>query len=318
MSRGKVLVFLPYVNGLPGMENRHFERMRLEAPDFAWVRVERKADFLRELPGARAALVWAFPREWSAAAAGLELLATPAAGRDWVDIAPREGLRLSFGSFHGALMSETVLGLMLAFNRGIKDCLDRRSEAWPREEVGRAMRLLRGSHAVIVGFGNIGKWIGRALVPLGVRVTGVNRRNLERPDYFGPRDRVIAMEGLDGVLPEADHLIVVLPGGDGSDGVIGARRLALLPGRACLYNVGRGNAVDMDALAAALEAGALRGAGLDVFPTEPLPEDAPIRRRPNAILMPHVSAFGPEYMDLFLDEFLPGLGGMLPGAPAEK
>lgn len=307
MVKGKALVFLPYVNGLPGVEERHIERMRREAPGCEWVRVEHRADFLRELPGARLALVWAFPREWSDKAGKLELLATPAAGRDWIHIAPREGLRVSFGTFHGALMSETVLGMMLAFGRGIKDCLDRKGEAWPRDEVGQAMRLIRGTHAVIVGFGNIGRWIGGALVPLGVRVTGVNRSNLERPGFFGPRDRVVPMSRLDAELPEADHLILVLPGGPDSDRVIDGRRLALLPGRARLYNVGRGNAVDMDALVRALEAGELAGAGLDVFPEEPLPEDAPIRRCRNTILLPHVSAFGPEYMDLFLDEFLSGL-----------
>lgn len=308
MVEGKAVVFLPYVNGLPGVDERHMERLRREAPGLEWVRVEHRRDFLRELPDARVALVWAFPEEWSDVAARLELLATPAAGRDWIAVRPRPGLRVSFGAFHGALMSETVLGLMLAFARGIKDCLDRRDEVWPREEVGRAMRLVRGQRATILGFGNIGRWIGRTVSALGVRVTGVNRTNLERPAWFGAGDDVAPMSELDRLLPETDHLIVVLPGGVDTDGLMDARRLALLPERACVYNVGRGNSVDLAALVDLLEAGRLAGAGLDVFPEEPLPADAPIRRCRRAIVMPHVSAFAPEYMDLFVGEFIPVLG----------
>jgi phosphoglycerate dehydrogenase-like enzyme len=86
-----------------------------------------------------------------------------------------------------------------------------------------------------------------------------------------------------------------------------ARRLALLRPDAYIYNVGRGNAIDVPALAAALRGGNLRGAGLDVFPEEPLPEDSPLRGCPGAMRLPHVSAFAPNYLDLYLDELSPAL-----------
>ncbi|MDR1744694.1 MAG: D-2-hydroxyacid dehydrogenase [Planctomycetota bacterium] len=313
MSGAVGIVYIPAVNGLPGAETRHIDRLRRDCPVLDWRLCLDKDEVEVLLPRARAALVWAFHSRWSAVAAHLELVSTPAAGRELVHIDPRPGLRVCFGSFHGELMAETVAGMMLAFARGIRDCLLSGSAGWPRAEVGGAMRPVRGSHAVILGFGHIGKWIGKLLRPFGVRITGVNRADMTRPGYFTEEDRVIAIDRLEELLPAVDHLILALPGGGGTTGIIDARRLALLRPDAYLYNVGRGNAVDIDALAAALREGRIRGAGLDVYPEEPLPEDSPIRAAPNAMLLPHVSAFAPNYLDLYLDELSPVLEELFAG-----
>lgn len=306
------IVYLPASNGLPGAEARHVDRLRRDVPALDWRLCPDKAGAEALLPSARAALVWAFSSKWNAAGANLKLVSTPAAGRELVHAEPRPGLRICFGSFHGELMAETVAGMMLAFSRGIRDCLLRGNAGWPRVEVTAAMRPLRRSRAVILGFGHIGKWIGKLLRPFGVRLTGVNRSDMTRPAYFTEEDAVAPLDCLDELLPAADHLILALPGGGGTTNIMDARRLALLRPDAYLYNVGRGNAVDVDALAAALREGRIRGAGLDVFPEEPLPEDAPIRRAPNTILLPHVSAFAPNYFDLYLDELSPVLEELFP------
>ena len=104
------------------------------------------------------------------------------------------------------------------------------------------------------------------------------------------------------MLPRADHLVAFLPSGPGTDRLLDARRLALLPPGAFLYNFGRGNAIDEDALAEALRAGRLGGAVLDVFRTEPLPADSPLRSAPRCHLYPHASAFAPDYLDLCFEE----------------
>lgn len=220
---------------------------------------------------------------------------------------------MTFGSFHGENMAETAVGLVLAFCRGIKASLDRQAgEAWAREEITRTMRPLRGGTAVIVGFGNIGKWVGLLLKPFGVRVIGVNRTSVHRPEWMGAEDTVVPLSRLDAVLPEADHLLVVLPGEKSSEKVIDEKRLALLPDTSFVYNIGRGNAIDEQALAKALHEGTIAGAGLDVYEKEPLPADSPIRSCPNVILMPHVSAFGPNYLDLYLREFVQTVEGLFP------
>ncbi len=288
------------------MKARHVARLRAAFPKarVTWCRTE--AAFVRALPKAQVAVTWAFRQEWFARAPKLRCILSSAAGRDFFRLEPPPQVTVRYGSFHGELMAETVLGLMLAVNRGILDCYRRqlRGELWPREQLYGKVRLLRGSHAVIVGFGNIGAWIGRLLKPFGVRVTGIRREPpRRRPAWFGRDDAVLTLAQLDAVLPQADHLILVLPSDTGTDGLFDARRLARLPKRAVVYNVGRGNCIDEAALARALEKGALRGACLDVFQKEPLRADSPLARNlPGLVRLPHASAFADSYIDLFVDE----------------
>jgi phosphoglycerate dehydrogenase-like enzyme len=113
------------------------------------------------------------------------------------------------------------------------------------------------------------------------------------------------MENLDGALPEADHLVLALPGTTGTDNVLDARRIGLLPSHATVTNVGRGNAIDEAALAEALGEERIAAAMLDVYETEPLPETSPLRTLDNVLLMPHASAVSRNYLDCWLDEFIP-------------
>lgn len=307
MTKHLGLAYLPDASGLPGFEPRHIERLTSEAPSLDWRSCRDKEEFARLLPEAGAALVWAFSSKLEDTA-NLRLVSTPAAGRELIRVKPQPGLEIVHGAFHGELMAETLVGMMLASVRGIRHSFDAMREGgWPRVEIGQAMRPLRGSHALILGFGHIGKWAGRMLKPFGVRLTGVNRSNLTRPEYFSVADEVIPLSRLDAALAGADHLVMVLPGDTGSDNIIDARRLSLLPPHAHVFNIGRGNSLDLNALAAAIMSGRLAGAGLDVYPEEPLPADAPIRDCPRTILLPHTSAFAPNYMDLYLDELIPKL-----------
>jgi phosphoglycerate dehydrogenase-like enzyme len=97
--------------------------------------------------------------------------------------------------------------------------------------------------------------------------------------------------------------------------LIGALELALLPRSAVLINVARGSIVDEAALIAALQAGRLRGAGLDVFATEPLPADSPLWRLPNAFITPHVSAVTRRFWDRQMDLILENLARYRAGTP---
>ena len=109
---------------------------------------------------------------------------------------------------------------------------------------------------------------------------------------------------VDALLAQADTLFAALPATAETDDLLDARRLALLPPHAVLINVGRGNAVDEEALAKALAQGALHAAFLDVMKEEPYPDDGPLRRAPRCYLLPHASAFSPDYLDRAFAEWL--------------
>ncbi|MBD5162695.1 MAG: D-2-hydroxyacid dehydrogenase [Oscillibacter sp.] len=148
------------------------------------------------------------------------------------------------------------------------------------------IRSINGSHVVLLGTGDIGSHTARRMKSLGASVTGVCRSGKSAEPAF---DRVLPTGGLDGILPAADLLILALPATAETVGILSRERIALLPSSACVINVGRGSAIDQEALVEALQARRLAGAALDVMIPEPLPADHPLWDCPNTILTPHVS-----------------------------
>ena len=135
-------------------------------------------------------------------------------------------------------------------------------------------------------------------------ITGVRRNPGQRPEYFTEEDSLLPVGRLEEVLPQTDHLVLCLPATPATTGIVDARRMALLPGNAGIYNVGRGNVLDEQALSVLLEERPLCEAYLDVFQEEPLAAESPLRNLPNCLILPHVSANSPEYIDLFVEELI--------------
>ncbi len=272
-------------------------------PEAKIVHAEAENNFIEELPDTDVAVVWHFEQSWFELAPNLKILATPAAGKDFFTVDLPETVEKVHGGFHGQIMAESVVAMILACARGILAAHSwQRRDPWARLQIASQMRALRDQHVVILGFGSIGEWVARLLKPFGVRITGIKRTVGDKPDYFGPRDRVVSVDLLDSMLTEADHLVMVLPSGNSTDKILDARRLSLLPKRCYLHNVGRGNSIDEDALAHCLREGGISGACLDVFSKEPLPTNNPLLSCPNVLLMPHVSAIGEQYIPLFMEE----------------
>ena len=260
------------------------------------VRVSSERAFLRELPRATHAIAWNFKKEWFALAPRLRLLATPAAGQEFVPTEGPDGVKVHFGGFHGEIMAESVAAFVLAWSRGFFRP-ELREKAWPRSELGSACSELAGTKAVLAGYGRVGRAIGAKLESLGVSVAGITRHGV-----FAGNGR-LPPRSLPRLLAEADWFVMALPSTTGTDGFLSASMMARLPRRCVVVNVGRGNAVDEKALYKALKSHRLAGAYLDVRRREPtatvlespgfVPELAEL---PNCVLMPHASAFSPRYI----------------------
>jgi D-2-hydroxyacid dehydrogenase (NADP+) len=304
----KVVVWLENPIRAFQLQAQQLAELRLSHPQHDFVAVPDRHAFLNELPSAQAALVWRFEAAWYELAPLLELVATPAAGRDWMQTDPSGRVPVRHGSFHGKIMAESLLAMLLFHSRRLDLCItDQRERRYQRDAFSTTRRL-SGQHALIVGYGPLGRECARLLKAVGMRVTGVKRHPTADT---GPADAVHAASTLPELLPQADHLIVTLPGDTGTDHLISDRELSLLPAHASLYNLGRGNAVDEAALLRALETGRLAHAFLDVFEHEPLPADSPLWAAKNLTLMPHASAISSEYLQLWFEE----LASTLRGAP---
>jgi D-2-hydroxyacid dehydrogenase (NADP+) len=293
------------------------QRLRKALPEVQFIWCRSEASFKRTLPKADLVLANCFKQEWFAQAKQLRCIFSPAAGRDVIGVTPPPHINAHYGTFHGEFIAETVLGLMLGINRGILQAyrLQLDGDLWPWRPLCEpgAVRLLRGSHAVIIGFGKIGDWIARLLKPFDIRITGLRRNPpAERPAYFTAGDTIMSISQLDLVLSKADHVILALPVDASTDRLLGMRQFRKMPSHAVIYNIGRGNCIDEPALAAALKARTIAGACLDVFRIEPLTPASPLAKNlPGLIRLPHASAYADAYMERYTEEVIPVIKAFL-------
>ena len=281
---------------------RHVDLIRGIIPDARIIVAEGQSNFLERLHEADCALAWVFKSGWYVAAPKLKALFTPAAGHDWVAEDPSGRVKTFYGSFHGRIMRESLLSMMLHFNRRIGTSLaDQKNRVWGRPGYSECVALFN-QRLLLVGFGPLGRSMAELLKVFGARITAVKRdtRGFEGDPLV---DRVISFDRLEEELPEADHVIFVLPGGARTDGIFTSRHFNAMKPGACLYNLGRSNCYREEDLLNALKHGPLACAGLDVFAEEPLPPASPLWEQPNALITPHSSAISREYIDLFIQEW---------------
>lgn len=288
---------------------RHLELIRASLPDVRITVAEGNRDFMEKLPEADCALVWVFKAEWYSSAPLLKALFTPAAGHDWVAQDRSGRVRTFYGRFHGRIMRESLLSMMLYFNRRVgmsRD--DQQNRSWGRLQYSGCSSLF-SQRVLIVGFGALGRSMAELLRAFGARVTGV-RRDVTASGDNSAADAMITFDRLEEELPHADHVVLLLPGGAATDGIFTARHFSAMKPGAHLYNLGRGNCYREEDLLGALTDGPLAGAGLDVFAEEPLPPTSPLWGAPNILITPHSSAISREYIDLFLQEWRETLRGI--------
>ncbi|MFD1542761.1 D-2-hydroxyacid dehydrogenase [Nonomuraea guangzhouensis] len=213
------------------------------------------------------------------------------------------------GFYHSALIAHPVqvtnmrdtytdhvaahtMALVLALARGLPRYAREQARAhWAPDWDPRSVLALGEATALVVGVGAIGAEVGRLLAAFGTRVVGVDaRRGGPVPGYA----EVLPADALDRLLPRADLVILTVPHTPATEGMLDARRLALIKPGAYFVNIGRGPTVRLDDLDAALSTGHLAGAALDVAETEPLPADHPLWARPNVLITPHVGGVGPH------------------------
>jgi phosphoglycerate dehydrogenase-like enzyme len=211
-----------------------------------------------------------------------------------------------------ASVPELTFGLMLAVLRRIPPLAGQLAAGnWPEAMGG----TLAGRTLGVLGLGRHGRPVARIAAAFGMLVLAWDRDpGREYPDDEWVRQRL----PLDDLLDRSDVVSVHLKLSPESTGLLDASRLARLRPGAILVNTARGAIVDEQALVAALAAGRLAGAGLDVFTTEPLPDDHPLRTAPNVVLTPHigwkVAEVFAEWAEIAADQLAAWLAGRLPAS----
>ena len=236
-----------------------------------------------------AEVIYGFGLKTAAASKDLKWLCVPSAGVDYLlkpgVFANRDCIITNSAGAYGVSIAEHIIMVSLMMMRQMNVIYKSSIQGiWANK---LPQRSLKDCRITVLGTGDIGRNFAkraRAFDPKSI--IGVNRSGRCNEGAF---DRIAKIDELDNVLKESELLVMCLPDTDETKGILSKERLALLPKGAYIVNVGRGSAIDEDALADRLESKDLSGAALDVFASEPLPENSRLWKIDNLIITPHVA-----------------------------
>ena len=224
----------------------------------------------------------------------LELMHSPSSGVNYYldgGKFPKDAYFCCMTGGYGNVLAEHLLALVLSLCRRLPEYQEQQKQhKW---ELRRYDKQLEDCTLLILGAGDIGTTVARWMRPMVERIIGVRRVARNYPDCY---DRMVTLEELDDVLPEADIIVCALPHTDQTIHLLNETRLRKMKKDAVLVNGGRGSLIDQEALCRCLDEGWFWGVGLEVTNPEPLPKDHPLWDQPRLIITPHAAgnSFGPD------------------------
>ena len=248
----------------------------------------------------------------------LAFVQQPSVGVDSIDVAAftRRGVPVAnTGGANAVGVAEWCLGATLVLLRSLA-WADREVQAgrWPGIEVANRPSVdLAGREVGIVGMGAVGLACAQRFAALGANVSYWSRTRRRPGADAGARYRP-----LDELCSHSQVLVVVVALGEDTRGLIDEQRIALLPKEAVLVNAARGGIVDEKAVAAAAGSGALAGAAFDVFATEPLSTESPLRGNDRILLSPHAAGATRESLNKVAESFRTNLKRAISGEPVSS
>jgi phosphoglycerate dehydrogenase-like enzyme len=219
----------------------------------------------------------------------------------------------NFREIYNDHIAAHIMAFVLAFARGLHHYLPQQlRREWRPLPLDTGVIHLPEATALIVGVGGIGAETARLAAEFGMQVMGVDARRREAPPGVRKLD---GPEALDSLLPLADFVILTIPHTPETEGLMHRARFHRMKRGAFFINIGRGMTTRLDDLVAALRAGEIAGAALDVFEQEPLPADHPLWTLPNVLITPHTAGYGPYLDDRRFDILLDNSRRFLAGQP---
>ncbi|MCR4655121.1 MAG: D-2-hydroxyacid dehydrogenase [Lachnospiraceae bacterium] len=215
----------------------------------------------------------------SVTSAGIEFLLKPGM------FANEDVIITNASGAYGVSIAEHIIAVSLMMMRKLTKQVEASLQG--RWEDPAAQKSLKDCRITVLGTGDIGcSFARRAKAFEPAKLVGVSRSGKRRDEAF---DEMLPIERLEDILPLTDLLVMSLPGTPETENILSRERIALLPEGAYIVNVGRGSAIDEDALADSLDDGKLGGAALDVFRCEPLPGDSRLWTVKNLLITPHIA-----------------------------
>lgn len=218
--------------------------------------------------------------------------AAPPAGYYFPELVAHPVVVTNFRGIYNDHIAAHIMAFILAFARGLHRYVPRQlARQWRAEPLDTGVVHLPGAAALIVGVGGIGAETARVAASFGLRVLGVDARRRDAPPGVAELHPAGA---LDDLLPSADFVVLTVPHTPATEGFMDRARFQRMKPGAFFINIGRGMTTRLDDLVAALRAGEIAGAALDVFEQEPLPPDHPLWTMAGVLITPHTAGYGPD------------------------
>ena len=295
------------------LDDRHVQQIRDVSQEVELVQLQSEGEILEAMPdvqvvfGAlsedmfirRSKLRWV-----QVTGAGVDPLLFPELGESDVVLTSAKGTV-------GVHLAEHAMALLLGLTRGIATAV--RKPSWnQRMPIRNAVWDLEGLTMGIVGLGGTGRDLANRAQGFGMRIVAVDPEDVEVPDSV---EACWRMDRFYDLLGQSDVVAICAPLTAETEGMFDEQAFARMRSHALLINVTRGKIVSEQALIEALRKGVIGGAGLDVTPQEPLPEDHPLWRMENVIVTPHAAGGSPNRLDRIVDLFCENLRRLLAGQP---
>jgi phosphoglycerate dehydrogenase-like enzyme len=318
----------------PAVESDRFEALQKAAPQAEWISAANASEAEAAMPGADAVLGKVTPAMLARADRLVWVQSFTASLEHYMfpELVAHPCTLTNVRGLFGDVIADQVMGYVLCFARNLhiyaRQQVEHRYDPVGGEAarvssltgpgtvnaIDRATIYLPDSKMGIIGMGGIGSEIARRARAFGMSVRGVDRF----PDRVHSIEGVLRIDGVDqtpDLLGWSDFAVIAAPHTPETARWLDARMLGHLRPTSYLINIGRGAIVVLDDLVAALRAGKIAGAALDVYEVEPLPADHPLWDFPNVILTPHTAGYSPVIAKRHLAALVENVGRFARGEP---
>lgn len=286
------------------LNNEHLDNIKKHFPDLVVKRLKSESRVADELKNANFYLGWNFDKNWIKHAKKLELIISPAAGKDHFPLVEIEKSGIIFSrmsGFHGVPMVQQIMGYILGFARGlfVSRDLQTRKEWW-KEDIKNVFFDLDNVWMTIVGYGSVGKQLSEAASVFGIKTIGIKRNTniiTDKAILYEPKDITQAFK-------KSKIIVNLLPLTNETVNFFDKSKFAMMNKGSVFINIGRGKTVDEKALIEALDNGIISWCGLDVYSRKPPLMSNKLRSHSNVVMTPKTAVFCGHYMDFAVDYFI--------------
>jgi phosphoglycerate dehydrogenase-like enzyme len=209
-------------------------------------------------------------------------------------------------------LGEFALGAILYFAKDFRRMIRNQTAGrWEQFDITE----ITGQTVGIVGYGDIGRAVATRVRAMGMRVLAVKRHGPPLCNVDPLVDQIYSPEHRIEMISRCDYIVASAPLTPETRGMIGEAEFAAMKPSAVVINVGRGPVIDEDAMLKALTGGSIKGAGLDVFTHEPLPDGHPFYRLENVLLSPHCADHTADWLEQAMRFFLENFERFRKGEP---